>query len=70
MRDKKDEKLNELFREFAESGKMPDERVTQSAKQILECPETVPELALAPATLPAQGEARPLRRAGNSKSSL
>ena len=60
MRDKKDEKLNELFREFAESGKMPDERVTQSAKQILECPERVP----------AQGEARPLRRAGSSKSSL
>lgn len=55
MRDKKDEKLNELFREFAESGKMPDERVTQSAKQILECPETVPELALAPATAGARG---------------
>lgn len=55
MKNKKDEKLNELFREYAESGKTPDERVTEDAKHLLECPEAVPELALAPAVAGARG---------------
>lgn len=55
MKNKKDEKLNELFREYAESGKMPDERVTEDAKHLLECPEAVHELALAPEVAGARG---------------
>ena len=51
MRKNKDEKLNELFRECLSSGKMPDERVTENARRLLEEREQEYELsaALAPA---------------------
>lgn len=49
MKEKKDKKLSELFRGYTESAKMPDENVTEKAKRLLESPETVLELSLAPA---------------------
>lgn len=49
MRKNKDEKLNELFRGYASSAKMPNERVTENARRLLEEKEKVPELSLVPA---------------------
>ncbi len=67
MRKNKDEKLNELFRECLSSGKMPDERVTENARRLLEEREQEYELsaALAPAAAGAgRGAPRisPLRK--------
>lgn len=55
MRKNKDEKLNELFRGYASSAKMPNERVTENARRLLEEKEKVPELSLVPAAAGAGG---------------
>ena len=57
MKDRKDEKLSELFGSLSASGRMPSERVTQPAKQLLEEEERVPEVVLVPAAVTAGGEA-------------
>lgn len=53
MRKNKDEKLNELFRECLSSGKMPDERVAENARRLLEEREQEYELSAALAPAPA-----------------